>query len=438
MKKENITIEHRNQDLYQILHIKPEATDTIQDSIDGAYEKIRNEKTVVHKNKLPRRRLMIGLAAAFLLAFGIFGFSNPVLAGKIPFIGRIFQLVEGKLSYPGNYSEHSVSLATEADINDEETDEQENAQNEISSDEAAHIEDDAANTLNNDAKAYSRTCGDVTITLSEASYSEMAIYLSMELYSKEGFPEDFDNVRNMEGYQSTYNSLYLRSRQSFDFSRADSSLYSTDTYDCSIEEGLPTPYHIEGTFADMHTFLGVIRIDLEAVREALQLEKLPPEFTYSIVIEKFWGKLEEAKEVEIGMEEAATIQERLKKYYEGPWSFTIPVVLDTENTQIKEIMDTNADGLGISKVTKTLYEIKAEILLPEGEQPYDYVVAITDEDGKLLEAQGNNAEIYSIYNRNTGTVHIYIVEYFTYMNECKGDNAYLLPQKALYQTTVTW
>lgn len=422
MKKENITIKHRDYDLYQMLHIEPETTDVVQESIDSAYEKIRSGKSVVRHSKRLRGRFMIGLAAALLLAFGIFGFSNPVLAAKIPFIGRIFQLVEEKLSYPGNYSEHAVSLANETDTTNEETNKQENA-------------------VDDTVKTYSQTCGDVTITLSEASYSEMAIYLSMELYSEEGFPEDFNYVKNMEDYQLAYNSLFLRSRQIFDLSQADPSLYNTDTYTCSIEEGLPTPYCIEGIFTDTHTFLGVIRIDLETIQKALQIEKLPPEFTYSIVIEKFWGDLEKAEEVEItdpDTGEEFTIQNKVKKYYEGPWSFTIPVALDTENTQTKEIMGTNADGFGISTVTKTLYEIKADILLPDGVQPYDYVVAITDADGKLLESQGNNAEIYSTYGRNTDTIHIYVVEYFTYMDECKGDNAYLLPQKAIYQTTITW
>lgn len=431
MKKENITIKHRDYDLYQMLHIEPETTDVVQESIDSAYEKIRSGKPAVHCSKLSRRRLLIGLAAAFLLAFGIFGFSNPVLAGKIPFIGRIFQLVEEKISYPGKYSENAVSFVTGTDTIEDTSF---NGTND-------NIEKDAENAADNNMKTYSQTCGDVTITLSEASYSEMAIYLSMELYSEEGFPEDFDNVKNMEGYQLSYNSLFLRSRQTFDLSQADSSLYSTDTYTCSIEEGLSTPHYIEGTFADVHTFLGVIRIDLESLRKSLQLEKLPPEFTYSIVIEKFWGDLEETKGVEVtdpDTGETFTIQDRLKKYYEGPWSFTIPVALDTENTQIKEIMDTNTDGIGISTVTKTPYEIKADILLPDGVQPYDYVVAITDANGKLLESQGDNAEIYSIYGRNIDTVHIYVVEYFTYMDECKGDNAYLLPQKALYQTTITW
>lgn len=377
---------------------------------------------------------MIGFAAAFLLVFGIFGFSNPALAAQIPFVGRIFQIVGKQLSYPGDYSEHAVPLAPENEDISADT-----AGQKGTNDLSHEIGGNAGK--NADSAIYSQTCGDVTITLSEANYSEMAMCFSLELYSEKGFPEDFDRVKNMEDSQMSYNSLYLSSRQTFDFSQADSSLYSTDIYNCSMEEGLPTPYYIEGIFVDSHTFLGVIRVDLENIRECFQIDRMPPEFTYSLVIEKFCGDLNEIEEEETtdpDTGETVIIPNNVKKYYEGPWSFTIPVSLDTENTVVREIMDTNAEGVGISAVTKTAYEIKADIILPEGKQPYDYVVAITDADGRLMESQGEIAEIYSIYGRNTDTVHVYVVDYYTYMDECKGKNAYRLPEKALYQTTITF
>ena len=116
----------------------------------------------------------------------------------------------------------------------------------------------------------------------------------------------------------------------------------------------------------------------------------------------------------------------------------MPVSIDKTDTIVKEIMETNADGVGISTVIKTPYEMKADIILPDGVEPYDYIVVITDADGKILDTQGNIMEIYSTYGRNTDTVHIYVVDYMTFMNECKAENAYLLPEKALFQTTVTW
>ena len=112
--------------------------------------------------------------------------------------------------------------------------------------------------------------------------------------------------------------------------------------------------------------------------------------------------------------------------------------MNQSSTQTKELMQTNDDGIGIANVIKTPYEIMAELILPKHADPFDYIIAITDADGKLLDSQGENAEVYSVYNRNTDTVHIYIVDYDTFMDECKGDNAGRLPEKALFQTTVKW
>ena len=68
----------------------------------------------------------------------------------------------------------------------------------------------------------------------------------------------------------------------------------------------------------------------------------------------------------------------------------------------------------------------------------DYIVAVCDAEGKLLESQGYYAEIYSLYGRDVSKVFIYVVDYVTFMDECKGNNAYLLPEKAVFQTEVTF
>ena len=56
--------------------------------------------------------VMLPVAAALVLAFGICA-ANPVLAAKIPLIGRIFQIEEKKVSYPGNYSEYEAQKEEE-------------------------------------------------------------------------------------------------------------------------------------------------------------------------------------------------------------------------------------------------------------------------------------------------------------------------------------
>lgn len=419
--------EYRDSDLYEILHFKPEITPEIEHSINKAYAQIRKGSVKMGKNtkkqKHNRKYLYLGLAAAFLLAFGFWGFSNPVLAGKIPFIGRIFLMVEKDIGYSGNYSENSVSLTTPESETSENDTAGSGSENFVSKD-----------------NSYSQTANGVTITLSEASYSELALYFSVEIYCEEEFPEDFNMVKNMEDYILSYDSLNMSSSQKFDFSQADSSLYKTDVLSCSVEEGLPTPYYIEGNYMDAHTFLGVIRVELDSVRQILDVKSLPPEFTYSFTIQNFWhrlNKIANVAEMTTADGTPVTIHEPERKVYEGPWSFTIPVSIDQTSTQIKELMQTNDDGVGIANVIKTPYEMKAELILPEHIDPFDYVVVITDADGEILDSQGQDAEIYSVYGRNTDIIHIYVVDYYTFMDECKGEN-YLLPEKSLFQTTVEW
>lgn len=430
--------EHRDSNLYEILHFTPEVTPEIKQGMDTAYAQIqednlrmrKNTKKVKNSNKGKRKFFYMGLAAALLLAFGFWGFSNPVLAGKIPFLGRVFRLVENDIGYSGNYSENAIPLADP----DAETSKDDAPDDKTPP--AASGSDDSASTDG----TYSQTVNGITVTLSEASYSELALYFSVEIDCEEGFPEDFNWVKNWDEYILSYDFLYMTSSQQFDFSQADPALYDTATLSCTVEEGLPTPYMIEGNYADSHTFLGVIRIDLDALKRVSDIKSLPPEFTYSFTIQKFWHDLNETKEVTATSEDGETITllNRVKKYYDGPWSFTIPVSMNPADTQTKELMQTNADGIGIASVTKTPYEIKADILLPENAESFDYIVVITDADGEILDSQGETAEIYSVYGRNTDTVHIYVVDYDTYMDECKAENAYLLPEKALFQTTVEW
>lgn len=430
-----------DRELYQILSFTPEASATVQNRIDSAYEQIRNNAAFVsqnqsthsHSKKKIRGGFYLGFAAALILVLGFLGFSNPVLAGKIPFLGRIFELVGGKVGYPGDFSENSVTISIPES-------EKENADPLRA---GFNIDNDLNNTETSasETDVYSQTVDDITITLSEASYTEMALYFSVELYSKEGFPEDFDRVRNMEDYILPYNIVYMHSSQGFDFSGISADLYDIETLNRCVEEELPMPYLIEGTFADPNTFLGIIRIDLAMLWEKAGAESLPPEFTYTLTINKLWAELNESKDISLTDPETGEVtilKEPVRKYYEGPWSFTVPVSLDQTDTQIKEIMETNADGIGISKVTKTRYEIKADIILPENLDPFDYIVAITDADGKILNSQGSVLEVYSVYGRNTDTVHVYVVDYYTFMDECKGNNAYLLPKKALFQTTIEW
>lgn len=384
---------HIDSELYEILHFTPEPSPEVQSKIDNAYEQISNGKIQIHQKRKIHGIIYPGAAAAIIILLGFLGFSNPALAGKIPFIGRIFRTVENSVGYSGNYSDYATTITAP------------------------------------DTNAYSQTSGDITITLSEVICTDMALYISLGIYSEEGFPETLNLKKSMENYSLSYNFLYPMCSNSFDF---------------LSNEGLPAPDMIEGDYADSHTFLGIMRLDMDRIRDIAGLDTLPSEFTYSISINGLWGILNEPKEYQTTHEitgETTTIQGSKRKHYEGIWNFTIPVTLDQSGTQVKEIMETNEDGIGISMVTKTRYEIKAELILPdallEEKDPWAYMVAITDTDGKMLDSQGNVVEIYSLYGRNTDTVHIYVVDHTDFMEGRLG-NTQALEENAYFKTTVTW
>ena len=165
--------EHNDDELYEILHFTPEVTPETQNRIDSAYEQIRSH-TIPLSKKAKKKRPYLYVAAALIFAFGIWGFSNPAFAGKIPFIGRIFLIVEDNIGYPGNFSENAVSITSPEPVKESTLETAENTQ-----------ADTNIEVSGNDINKYSQTVGDVTITLSEVSCTELALYFSLELYSEE-------------------------------------------------------------------------------------------------------------------------------------------------------------------------------------------------------------------------------------------------------------
>ena len=103
--------EHNDDELYKILHFTPEVTPETQNKIDAVYEQIRSHAAPLSK-KTKKKRPYLYVAAALIFAFGIWGFSNPAFAGKIPFIGRIFMIVEDNIGYSGNFSENAVPITS--------------------------------------------------------------------------------------------------------------------------------------------------------------------------------------------------------------------------------------------------------------------------------------------------------------------------------------
>lgn len=390
------------------------------------------------RRKLCRRRTAFrySAAAAGILAAlcaGMLLASNPVLAAKLPLIGRIFSLVQEKVSYKGRFSDDA-----EIYIKD--------GSSETPSGSEKHAVPSKSDNMagKQTENLLVQTSGGLTVTVSETNCSAQALYLALCIENEEAFPADFIKTKNMDGYLPDYDSLSLETNSYYN-------VPGLTKKDRPAGGGYPTPYYIEGQFVDDHTFTGIIRVSLdEDLRSSaaagtdttLSSDKkntaLPAEFMYYLEISDIYADLlqyEETYATDPETHEQVALSEPLKKHYKGKWNFAIPVSMNKGDAQTVNINKKNENGVGIGSVEKTNFEIKAELLLPENAQPYDYIVAICDADGKRLESQGDNSEVFSTYGRNTQTVYVYVCDYIKYMDELKGDDR-KLAENALFETEV--
>ena len=390
------------------------------------------------RRKLCRRRTAFrySAAAAGILAAlcaGMLLASNPVLAAKLPLIGRIFSLVQEKVSYKGRFSDDA-----EIYIKDGSSETPSGSEKHAAPSKSDNMAGKQTENL------LVQTSGGLTVTVSETNCSAQALYLALCIENEEAFPADFIKTKNMDGYLPDYDSLSLETNSYYN-------VPGLTKKDRPAGGGYPTPYYIEGQFVDDHTFTGIIRVSLdEDLRSSaaagtdttLSSDKkntaFPAEFIYYLEISDIYADLlqyEETYATDPETHEQVALSEPLKKHYKGKWNFAIPVSMNKGDAQTVNINKKNENGIGIGSVEKTNFEIKAELLLPEDAQPYDYIVAICDADGKRLESQGDNAEVFSTYGRNTQTVYVYVCDYIKYMDELKGDDR-KLAENALFETEV--
>lgn len=386
------------------------------------------------RRKLCRRRTAFrySAAAAGILAAlcaGMLLASNPVLAAKLPLIGRIFSLVQEKVSYKGRFSDDA-----EIYIKDGSSETPSGSEKHAAPSKSDNMAGKQTENL------LVQTSGGLTVTVSETNCSAQALYLALCIENEEAFPADFIKTKNMDGYLPDYDSLSLETNSYYN-------VPGLTKKDRPAGGGYPTPYYIEGQFVDDHTFTGIIRVSLnEDLRSSaaatLSSDKkntaLPAEFMYYLEISDIYADLlqyEETYATDPETHEQVALSEPLKKHYKGKWNFAIPVSMNKGDAQTVNINKKNENGIGIGSVEKTNFEIKAELLLPEDAQPYDYIVAICDADGKRLESQGDNAEVFSTYGRDTQTVYVYVCDYIKYMDELKGDDR-KLAENALFETEV--
>ncbi|MBM6854827.1 DUF4179 domain-containing protein [Mediterraneibacter glycyrrhizinilyticus] len=91
----------------------------------------------------------------------------------------------------------------------------------------------------------------------------------------------------------------------------------------------------------------------------------------------------------------------------GPWDFSLAVRQDVERTEVEEINTIAREGVGIGRVIKSPKDIRAEVIASENVSLDDYIVAMCDASGALMNSAG---EYYKTENRDISTVYIFLCE----------------------------
>lgn len=222
------------------------------------------------------KKIGTGVAAAVaaaVLGVGGLGYFNPVLAAKIPLIGKIFEKVEEDATYSGDFSDKKTVLTKE----------------------------DAAGNL--DTSDYTVSDKGITLTASEAYCDGYSIFLTVNIESEDA---DFTHIpRHYTGMNiaddKTAAGFYIDGKWRVD-GRSDEWLENT----------------FDGEVIDSHTFAGMLKINL-AKKHAGSGE-------LSLTV----NGLGYDDDTMIGGEEISA-----SHWTEGSWNITIP--FEVNETDVKTI-----------------------------------------------------------------------------------------------------
>ena len=156
------------------------------------------------------------VAAAVIGTLGL-GYFNPVLAAKIPLIGKIFEKVEDDATYSGDYTDKKTVLTNEDSVG------------------------------NLDTSDYTVSDKGITLTASESYCDGYSIFLTVNIESEDAdfthIPEHYTGMNAADNRTSA--GFYIRGTWSVDGSSPE---WLENTFD--------------GKVIDSHTFAGMLKIDL--------------------------------------------------------------------------------------------------------------------------------------------------------------------------------
>lgn len=511
----NETEKQIQDQLKEEIEIPQAVTDKIQDTFHTIHKRAESGYYDNGRSRFEPYRWMkptakaCGAAAAALALGFLVCLTNPVLAKELPLVGSLFELLQNEVSFFGNFADKATVLEEPA-VQMQATDDADAADGSADNTDGSTDNDASADGTAADG-VYTKTCDGLTITFSEVYANEQTIYLTMLAESEEPFPDTMTGSTESGerpsielNYEKNY-SFLEESAQTLltDMTNPEGIFLDEHTYSCILRIDLAADSTDYSEFDEKYQELtqqildemGVTLEDLNdetdegyalltqfsneissrngALREYIKKLEVPESFTLGIDITSFVGTKAEPEYWDPGYSEeelAAMSEEEWREvmdqqpaeyrqfpnqyqnyWYEGSWSFEIPVTVDTTQTEVLELNETNADGIGLSRVIRTPYEITVYDKYDEGGYSDTFLVALDANGNKLpYNDSAGNCNNFAIQDRDISTVDIYILDYIQYMDELKGEERYnnnetkpeeekwstLLDANALYHKTI--
>ncbi len=249
-------------------------------------------------------KCVAAVVAAAVIGIAGLGYFNPVLAAKIPLIGKIFEEVEDDATYSGNYSDKKTILTNEDSVG------------------------------NLDTSDYTVSDKGISLTASEAYCDGYSIFLTVNIESEDA---DFTHI------PEHYTGMNAADNQT----AAGFYIDGTWSVDESSPEWLANTF--EGKAIGSHTFAGMLKINLE--------EKYTGSGELSLNIN---GLGYDDDRMLDGEEISAS------HWTDGRWNIVIP--FEVNGTDVKTIeVDEKKGNITLEDVVVSPYQVIVHVTAP-GEQ----------------------------------------------------------------------
>lgn len=469
----------------------------VSDKLDDMVEKKLN--VLYREQRVKRiRNTMIGMGTAAACFMGVIavGVANPAWASQLPLIGHIFEQMGSDFGYPGDYSQKGTLLETESgsetlsegktntseqktdsaeteiQVTEGQTTEAQTTEAQVTEVQVTEVQVTEAQTAKGQTTAaqeagtkdtqYTKTVGDMTVTLSEVYCNGQALNIAVVLKSKNPFPE---TQKNVDGKPL----ISCRTREDYSFNPQEQS----------------DLVYLDGDFMDENTFAGLLRFDLnmkntddsafcEALdkmeaegvdganneelsdadlnyEELVKKVEIPKNFTLKLALDEIEGYLAEPeiREMDKTPEELEAMSDQEWEdymtardqedpswsefpnahenyWFDGSWDFELEISQNTDECVTVQIGTTNEDGAGMEKIEKTPFEITMYPIDPRSNEEiwkdgYSYLPVMLDADGMLMDVgrSGGVIDTVAVGDHDVSMVDVYLFRDTEWLDEIK-------------------